>query len=212
MSLLLDFIFPLFCIGCEKEGIILCTKCQATISVLGVFVPLEGSSSLDDHIALGFFEENNLLGKLIYAYKYNFVIDVLKNFEFLIQNFLKENKKYFEGVDCIVPVPLHKRRLAERGFNQAEEIARLLSRELNIEMQNILVREKATKQQAKLHKQERIKNIKDAFILKSGIDVKNKNIIVVDDVFTTGSTLGECARVLKDTGAKSVKAFTLARG
>lgn len=209
---MLDYLFPHFCLGCEEEGTILCYKCQATLSVLGVFVPLEKPSALDGHIAIGLFEENNLLGKLIYAYKYNFVTDVLKIFDLMIQKFLLENKKYFEGVDYIVPVPLHKRRFAERGFNQAEEIARMLSRELNIEMKNVLLREKATKQQAKLHKQERIENIKDAFVLKSEVDVKNKNIIVVDDVFTTGSTLGECARVLKDAGAGSAKAFTLARG
>lgn len=207
-----DYIFPFFCLGCNEEGTILCYKCQATLSVLGVFVPLEKKSSLDDHIAVGLFEENNLLGKLIYAYKYNFITATLPIFKILIQKFLVENKNYFENVQMIVPVPLHKRRFAERGFNQAEEIGKLLAHELNIPLQNILTRKVATKQQAKLHKQERTENIKNAFILQKGTDIKNKNIIVVDDVFTTGSTLGECARVLKENGAGQVRAFTLARG
>lgn len=207
-----DYIFPFFCLGCNLEGSLVCDKCQATISVLGIFVPLEKKSSLDDHIAVGLFEENNLLGKLIYAYKYNFITATLPIFKILIQKFLVENKKYFENVEMIVPVPLHKRRFAERGFNQAEEIGKLLAHELHISLQNILTRKVATKQQAKLHKQERTENIKNAFVLQKGIDVKNKNIILVDDVFTTGSTLGECARVLKENGAGQVRAFTLARG
>src|SRR3989338_1185798 len=209
---MLDYIFPHFCIGCDEEGTIVCKKCQRALPVLGVFVPLEGCSSLDDHIAIGHFEENSLLEKLIYAYKYNFMTEVLDVFARMIHEFLEGNKKYFEAVDLIVSVPLHKRRFAERGFNQAEEIARILSQELNITMQNILLRDKATRQQAKLHKQERIENVKEAFVLISDSDIKNKNIIVVDDVFTTGSTLGECARVMKENGARTVKAFTVARG
>lgn len=207
-----DYLFPHFCLGCREEGTILCFKCQATISVLGVFVPLENTKFLDDHSALGFFEENNLLQKLLYAYKYNFVEDVLTIFQILMQQFLKLNKHYFDGIDRLVPVPLHKRRLSERGFNQAEEIAKILAVELRLPLENILIRKKSTKQQAKLQKQERVENIKDAFALKEGFDIKGKNILVVDDVFTTGSTLDECARILKEAGAEMVKAFTLARG
>lgn len=207
-----DYIFPHFCLGCNEEGNIVCTKCQATLCVLGVFVPLEKPTSLDDHVALGIFEETNILARLIYAYKYNFVTDTVPLFANMIGKFLENKKTYFEGIDMLVPVPLHKRRLAERGFNQSEEIAKLLASFVDIPVHNILLRDKATKQQAKLHKQEREKNIQDSFVLKAGSDVKHKNIIVVDDVFTTGSTLGECARILKNAGAKTVKAFTLARG
>ncbi len=209
---MLDCLFPFFCLGCDNEGTILCNKCQATLPVLGIFVSLENASVLDDHIAVGIFEENNLLGKLIYAYKYNFVTDVLKVFEKMIQDFLQHNKKFFDSVDIVIPVPLHRRRYAERGFNQAEEIAKVLSRELNIEMQNVLIRKNATKQQAKLHKKEREQNVSGAFELQQGIDVQNKHILLVDDVFTTGSTLSECARVIKEHGATEVRAFTLARG
>jgi competence protein ComFC len=207
-----DYLFPHFCLGCREEGTILCFKCQATISVLGVFVPLENTKFLDDHSALGFFEENSLLQKLLYAYKYNFVEDVLKIFEILMQQFLKLNKHYFDQIDILVPVPLHKRRLAERGFNQAEEIAKILAMELQLPLENMLIRKKSTKQQAKLQKDERIKNIKNAFALKDVATLKGKNILLVDDVFTTGSTLDESARILKEAGAERVKAFTLARG
>ncbi len=207
-----DYLFPHFCLGCREEGTILCFKCQATISVLGVFVPLENTKFLDDHSALGFFEENSLLQKLLYAYKYDFVEDVLKIFQILLQQFLNLNKQYFEQLELIVPVPLHKRRFAERGFNQAEEIAKILAAELDVPFENILIRKKSTKQQAKLQKDERIKNIKDAFVLKENFDIKGKNILLVDDVFTTGSTLDESARILKEAGAGLIKAFTLARG
>ena len=137
---MLDFIFPHFCLGCDEEGSILCTKCQATLSVLGVFVPLKKPTALDDHVAIGLFQEDTLLGKLISTYKYNFVTDVVKIFARMIQGFLDQNKKYFDGVEWIVPVPLHKRRYAERGFNQAEEIGQILGAALSIPQHNILIR------------------------------------------------------------------------
>lgn len=207
-----DYLFPHFCLGCHEEGSILCFKCQATISVLGIFVPFEKKSFLDAHAALGFFEEESLLQKLIYAYKYNFVLDSIKIFEILIHDFLKIHQNYFDLVESVVPVPLHKRRYAERGFNQAEEIGNILARGLDLPLEKILIRKKSTKQQAKLQKQERMENIKEAFVVRQKSTLKGKHILLVDDVFTTGSTLDECARVLKESGVKSVKAFTLARG
>ncbi len=175
-------------------------------------MPLENTSFLDDHCALGFFGENNLLGKLISLYKYTFVRSTLPIFEELIKSFFEKNKKYFEMIDFIVPVPLHRRRLAQRGFNQSEELAQLLSQELKVPVQNILIRKKETKQQAKLEKIGRIKNVKNAFVLLKNFDVEKKNILLLDDVFTTGLTLDECARVFKEHGARTVKGFTLARG
>ena len=226
-TLLKDAVFPVFCFGCKKEGILLCETCYKTIDTHGVYVcpvchvevpsgkpcfACRELTPLIAHSAVGIFKEDNLLGKLIHAYKYNFITDAGFIFEKLIADFLEKNKHQFSDVQMIVPVPLHRRRLAERGFNQAEEIGKIVVRQLNLPMQNILQRKIFTQQQAKLGKQERQENIKNAFQIKKETDVSGKNVLLVDDVFTTGSTLGECARVLKQNGAGDVSAFTLVRG
>jgi len=226
-ALLKDSVFPLFCLGCKKEGSLLCEACYLTTDTSGVSVcpvchiPAEGgkpcdtcvsSTVLTSHLAVGVFEDTNLLGKLIHAHKYNFVADALVVFERMIEDFFEKNKNQYKNIDLVVPVPLHRRRFAERGFNQAEEIGNIVAKILNVPLENMLVRSRSTKQQAKLGKQDRLKNVGAAFALKQGIDVGAKNILLIDDVFTTGSTLNECGQVLHQNGAGEVHAFTLARG
>lgn len=110
----------------------------------------------------------------------------------------------------ILPVPLHRRRYLERGFNQAEIIARAWSKHLSLPMlKNVLVRSRPTLTQVGLGRAERQKNLVGAFKLKQPIE--SPGVILIDDVFTTGSTLQECARVLKEGGAKEVWGVTIAR-
>jgi len=226
-TLLKDAVFPLFCLGCKIEGSLLCKNCFLLIECGGVSVcpvchvaVLNGkpcdtcaaATPLSSHLAVGVFEENSLLGKLIHAYKYNFVTDATDIFEKLIQNFLQKNKNIYTNIDLVVSVPLHQRRYAERGFNQSEKIGKIVSEILQVPLENILVRSRATKQQAKLGKQDRQKNVHGAFGIKKETDVSLQNILLIDDVFTTGSTLNACSEVLKANGAAEVHAFTLARG
>ncbi|BDQ33545.1 ComF family protein [Pseudodesulfovibrio portus] len=113
--------------------------------------------------------------------------------------------------DVIVPVPLHSRRLMWRGFNQATEMSRLLSRKLGRPMlQNGLVRTRNTVPQTRLGHRERQANIKDAFTADPG-QVRGKTVLLVDDVYTTGATLRECARTLNRAGAAAVEVLVLAR-
>jgi len=113
-------------------------------------------------------------------------------------------------VDLIVPMPLHPKRLAERGFNQALEIARDLARRLGrpIEPRGVL-RVKDTLPQTKLPYEERAKNVRGAFLCK--LDLSGASVAVVDDVMTTGATLNELARALKRAGATRVENFVIAR-
>lgn len=120
---------------------------------------------------------------------------------------------YFNG-SVIVPVPLSAKRKRKRGYNQSELMANAIAKEnpvLNIKVKNILRRNKDTSTQTRLTLSERILNVKNAFeIRKNNLD-KNSQIIILDDVMTTGSTLNECARILKKAGFKNIKVFAFAR-
>ncbi len=125
----------------------------------------------------------------------------------------------FSVPDCIIPVPLHPRRLRWRGFNQslllAEHIAEELTPLLKIEVLDILSRARFNQPQMKIKNyQERLQNVKDIFTFRPDTDpslIKNKSILLVDDIATTGATLEECAKVLKSAGAKKVFAAVVAR-
>jgi ComF family protein len=111
-----------------------------------------------------------------------------------------------------VPVPLHIRRLRERGFNQSLLLAKVVATDLGTQLDYLsLVRIRHTRAQTGLRKEERRKNVKDAFSVIYPEIIKGKKILLVDDVFTTGYTLNECARTLKKSGAMVVICLTLAR-
>ena len=114
--------------------------------------------------------------------------------------------------DLIVPVPLHPARERERGFNQAGLLAELLSRRMSIQAKPVLERTRYTTTQTAFDRAERMENLQGAFHLRRNADVRELQVLLIDDVLTTGSTLSECARVLKKAGARSVHAATAARG
>lgn len=114
--------------------------------------------------------------------------------------------------DGLVPVPLHPLRRRERGFNQALEIARGLSKRRQIPVMDCLNRLRPTDTQTKLSRDERWRNLRGAFGLRSRFDVRGKNLLLIDDVFTTGATCEGCAQVLHQAGAVSIGVLTVARG
>jgi len=113
--------------------------------------------------------------------------------------------------DVIVPVPLHPTRQRERGFNQASLLAELLSPRISIPCKRVLKRIRYTTTQTALDRAERMENLHNAFRLRKKADVRGLRVLLIDDVLTTGSTLSECARILKRAGAISVYAATAAR-
>lgn len=110
---------------------------------------------------------------------------------------------FLKDVDIIVPVPLFWWKNLRRGYNQAALLSEIISQECDIKINDIMRRIKNTKSQTKLDEQARRKNVLNAFALKSNT-IENKKIILIDDVMTTGATINECARVLKNAGAKEV--------
>lgn len=114
--------------------------------------------------------------------------------------------------ELILPVPLHTRRLRQRGFNQAGLLARTLGRRLGLPASfDCLLRTCWTEPQTRLNREQRLQNVKDAFQVADPMRVKGRRILLVDDVFTTGTTLNECAKTLKAAGAAEVQAVTVSR-
>lgn len=115
--------------------------------------------------------------------------------------------------DWIVPVPLHPAKQREREFNQAERLARCLSRATDLPVSTRLIRRTiATRTQTLLSRQERLANVRRAFARRPGVHLHGERIVLVDDVFTTGATTGACAKVLRSLGAGDVCVWTVARG
>lgn len=220
-----DYIFPVYCLDCNKEGDWLCDDCYKKLDLAGRFfcpvchLPTESGiccincseqSSLDKEIAVLKYSEQEIIGKIIHDLKYNYAEDLGDLIKKIISDFCQKNLNLFIDLSEIILVPLHKKRYAERGFNQAETIAKSLSEILSIPINKNLKRIKYTRQQAKLNKKEREENTREAFTLL-GENIPQA-VILVDDVFTTGSTMQACAKALKEKGVKKVIGFTLARG
>lgn len=117
----------------------------------------------------------------------------------------------FNGVDLILYVPIHKNKLKLRGFNQNYILAKGLSKNLNIQLgENILIKTKDTKNQSSLNRVNRLINLKGAFEVADKYKITGKNILLIDDIFTTGATVSECAQCLRSAGAKSIYVLTVA--
>lgn len=225
---LLDLLFPKYCLGCGKLGAYICIKCADHLkyiqkdicvyckrpSLYGLTHPLcKKRHGLDGCIS--FFYYNNLLKKVIKNIKYRHAVCIWSEFYKLIKPDLLYRTKFFTSVtplSTLSPIPLHKDRLKERGFNQAELIAHFLETFLNISVHNYLKRSRYTNSQAQLQAtDQRKKNIKNAFEAVQDVPA-DITIILVDDVITSGSTILEAATVLKKERAQKVFAITLARG
>lgn len=151
--------------------------------------------------------------QLILAFKYK------KEFHHLPQlvQWIEEGYRFHYAkkeppFDALVPVPLHPRKFRERGFNQADEIASILSRRIHIPCLKALKRVHESPTQTQLSRIQRLKNSKGAFEVKSQFDIKTKRLLILDDVFTTGATADACAQALKRAGAAYVASLTIARG
>ena len=221
IPLIFDFISPRFCVSCNAklftDEYFICEKCYSKISLLQ---PHEIKSEfdrkfrldniVDDYNSLFLFEEKGPLQDLVHNLKYNqkFKIGI-----FLGQK-LGEGKKDIIAnwkVDFIIPIPLYHLKKVERGYNQAMYIAKGLGKASKISIKtNVVKRVKNTLSQTKLTNDERIGNMFGAFWVKNSRRITGKNIIIVDDVITTGTTVLELAKVLKKNGANKVFSLSVA--
>lgn len=156
-------------------------------------------------------EFTGLLRDAVYRFKFKSKPYMYKSFgEFMVKSIEKEN---IGLIDLIVPVPLHRRRKAERGYNQSELLAKYISSKLDIPVDcKNLIKIKSTEPQTKLDRLERQKNMINAFEVKDKRVFENKRILLVDDIFTTGATVNECSKTLLGSGASEVVVITIATG
>lgn len=228
---LLDLLFPKICSGCNRWGSYLCQECIKEIkqgelvcptcerpSIGGFVHPLcKRRYKLDGLWSLGVYEGS--LRNIIQKLKYKFVteaVEVLVNL--LIEYWAKFGTSFIEEIRkdqgrgwLVVPVPLHPKRQRERGFNQSALLGKMIAQKLGLGYLEALKRVKHTKPQVGLESWQRKKNIKNAFSVDTKYNIQNTSILLIDDVWTTGSTLKECCFFLKKGGAKKVWATTLAR-
>jgi len=209
----LDLLFPKSCFGCQREGSYFCQDCQATLEISGLHQKVQLKELSDLYFATDY--QKPLIKNLIHHFKYEpLVRELAKNLaSLIIEHFQSlDNKPNFRDF-ILIPVPLEKRKLKWRGFNQAEELAKELSSFLKIPLfLDCLIKIKKTLPQVELSDQERKENIKGAFSCQHPELVKERKILLVDDIYTTGSTLAECARVLKKSGGKEIIGIVVARG
>jgi len=193
------------CPVCKKPAIdgITHPKCQTRTSLEGLVF---------------FWRYKGIVHKIIHKIKYNPFIftaieDIVGSHTTMPEN--PAFQDFLSQKPILIPVPLHKSRMRYRGYNHAEKIAQAFGKKWHLKVaNNLLLRIKKTKPQAKLKFEERKSNIKNAFAINSSyhhISISSSHSILVDDVWTTGSTLSECCRVLKQKGAQKIWALTLAR-
>lgn len=201
---IIDLVFPKSCLGCGKDGMYICDSCVDK-------VPLLGWHSVK---VFSIWRYKGVIRQAILALKYKYSTEIAKEIAIHTVDLLK--KREFKTKDIVlIPVPLFRIKQNLRGFNQSEEIGKLIAKEMDWEFNpNLLVKKKHTKSQVELKGNERRGNLKGVFKLNSGIDLstlKGKTILIFDDVYTTGSTLKEAIEVIKNKGLKKIYGLSIAR-
>ncbi|MBI3283039.1 ComF family protein [Candidatus Curtissbacteria bacterium] len=226
---LLDLVFPKRCVSCGKLGSYICSECFSKIEFIEHPVcPHCERPAVGGRVHPGCFRKYGLNGLIVICryrgpvraaivkIKYKWVWDIEKVLvDLIVQNLWKFD---FPSDSALVPVPLHSKRKRWRGFNQAELLARDLAKRFKHPYVDLLIRNRDTKPQVDLKSGERKKNVLGAFSLRHASrgeqnrNLVGKSFILVDDVFTTGATMSECAKVLKRAGASEVWAMAVALG
>lgn len=226
LKTILDILFPPFCIGCGKFGSVICTACLVRVPINYDTVCLicgrESLNGFTHASCLSYpiperlispLKYKGLARKAILAGKFGlktfYVMESLTSLS-LSQTGLKS----LGPKTLVIPVPLHPNRRAQRGFNQAEVISKVLCSKLNLSLQTVvLLRRKNTNFQSRLTRVERAANVSEAFRVnpKYAHLLKGRDVLLVDDICTTGATFLSASKILKEAGARFVWCYSLAK-
>jgi ComF family protein len=200
----LDLLFPPRCAGCGKVDTQWCASCQTELEAV-VFPPLHALQFDSTHMMIATTgKHEGKLQKVIWSLKYE---DAQYLAQILGKRLSQRLKQTGWAIDIMVPVPLHANRLYDRGYNQSQLIGDWIARDCGITMApQAIIRQIDTRSQVGLSAQERQENMEDAFTADPL--VRDKNLLLIDDVFTTGATLSACAQAALDAGARAVYGLT----
>lgn len=224
---ILEYIFLPSCGICGKLGEgYLCKKCGKDLEKYSInefsFFYVKTKENGEENInnlkqnfykieRMHIFKYEDIIRKLILQYKFNDKSFLYKTFGEIIVN----NKKVFDFIksyDIIIPVPIHKKRMRERGYNQSELIAKEISERNSIEMyKDVLIKIMNNKAQSTLSGKERQQNTKNVYKLINSEKINNKKILIFDDIYTTGATINSCVSELKKANPKKIGILTLAK-
>ena len=200
---IIDILWPKTCLGCGKEGQYICKDCAIFLSEVDMIEAGPRSN------IMSVWEYEGLMEKLILKIKYDGCYDIINE---LVEKAFKTIELNLPPDIYITYVPMYRKKEKRRGFNQAELIAKKVGERTNRPVVKLLEKIKDNRSQVGLGPQERAENVKNVFKM---IEVRPQsmwqNVLIVDDVYTTGATVGECVRVLKKSGVKNVWGFTLSR-
>jgi len=213
----LDILFPPLCLKCRSylmldidRNNLICGECFVSIPIYGIV-----SYSPKLTLAAVSSYESDALRELLHALKYNRFLAVETVLRKLMERYLSNINlsKTLPGDTIIIPIPLHKKRMRQRGFNQAEHISNILGSLLDLPvLKNVLVRIKNTPPQTRQkNKKERFRSLRGGFSVIENSDIRDKTVILVDDVYTSGATMNEATRVLRRAGVKNIVGFVIAK-
>jgi len=236
---MLNFVFPLDCKICEKpiresKGYSICEDCFKTIELIEYPYCIKCGKPL---LLTDFFKENReilcleckrkkysfefsrsmgiynkVLKKCIHLFKYYGEKKLAIPLGKLMVDYLLKNVEFIKKIELIIPVPLHNNDLKKRGFNQSVLLGKVIGDYFSVPVrERVLIKKKLTPFQVNLSKKERERNILGAFSLEKPEEIEGKNILILDDVFTTGSTVEECAKELMKARVNNIFVLTLAR-
>ena len=207
----LDILFPPVCGFCGKiSKEYLCENCKREINdMILCNIDKVSDKYFEEHIYIvtykGIFRDKILL------YKFDDKAYMYKTFTKIILN-SKKICDILQTYDIIIPIPIHRKRKNERGYNQSALIAREIAKNINeIKYVNAIKKTKNNPRQSSLDRKERIENVKNAYEIANKEIICNKRIILFDDIYTTGATANECSKVLKQNGAKYILVLSLAK-
>lgn len=207
----INLIFPNVCGVCEnicKND--LCTKCEIKLKKISrVKIDNYNNKNFKKHLYI--FKYDGIIKERLIKYKFREKAYIYKAFV----NFLIKNKKvcrFLKSYDIIIPVPIHYNRKVTRGYNQSALIAKQLAKKLSLEYEEkVLFKKVNNKPQSTKNKEEREQNVIGVYYTKNKEKIYNKKIILLDDIYTTGSTVNECSKALEMAGAKEVDVITIAK-
>lgn len=231
LDFVLNFLFPQTCIICGKrEQYYICKSCERRFEKYRKYNEIDNKKILENklkkEIKTEYYEIDNQTfywDKMLYVFDYRGIVrKTILQYKFnskpYLSNFfayeILKSKKVYEilsSCDIIIPVPMDKKKRNERGYNQTELIAKILHEKSGIKEEKILLKIKTIKTQSTLANNERKKNVENAFAIQTPELVKNKNIILFDDIYTTGATVNELSRLLKNAGARNVCVLVISK-